>query len=96
MQGSACSAAGISGLLFHDLKRSAIRNMVRVGISERVAMTITGHKTRCVFDRYNIVSQDDLKEAARKRQIFTELQSGQLQNGYNVTISKNKVKKQRT
>jgi len=81
---SACAVAGNSGLLFHDLRRSAIRNMVRAGVSERVAMTITGHKTRCVFDRYNIVSQDDLKDAALKRQQFTEKQDGWLQNGYNL------------
>jgi len=81
---SACIVAGKSGLLFHDLRRSAIRNMVKAGISERVAMTITGHKTRCVFDRYNIVSQDDLKDAAVKRQNFTAKQDEWLQNGYNL------------
>ncbi|MCD6487384.1 MAG: tyrosine-type recombinase/integrase [Syntrophobacterales bacterium] len=79
---NAFESAGISSMMFHDLRRTAIRNMIRAGIPERVAMTISGHKTRAVFDRYNIVSPEDLKEAARKRQEFNELQGSRLQNGY--------------
>jgi integrase len=63
---SACKAAGLPGLLIHDLRRSAVRNMEQAGVPRSVAMKLTGHKTENVYRRYAIVSDADLESAAQK------------------------------
>ncbi|MHB1936427.1 MAG: tyrosine-type recombinase/integrase [Acidobacteriaceae bacterium] len=63
---NACKAAGVPGLLFHDLRRTAARNLRRAGIAEGVIMKIGGWRTRSVFERYAIVSQTDIAEALQK------------------------------
>jgi integrase len=78
----ACVAAGLgtltevegkpdpryTGLIIHDLRRSAIKNLMNVGVNEKVAMEISGHKTRAVFDRYHIVDTEDVVDAMRRLQ----------------------------
>jgi len=60
---AACEAAKVPGLLFHDLRRTAARNLRRAGVAEGVIMKIGGWKTRSVFERYAIVSQTDIRDA---------------------------------
>jgi integrase len=69
---TACEAAGCPGRIPHDFRRTAVRNLTRAGVTDTVAMKVTGHKTRCVFDRYDITSEEDLADASRKLQALAD------------------------
>ena len=63
---NACKAAGLSGVWFHDLRRSFVTNARRYGVPESVVMRMSGHKTRAVFERYNVVAEEDLRAAVQR------------------------------
>ena len=63
---SACRRAGVPDLLVHDLRRSAVRNLVIQGVDQKVAMAVTGHVTASVFQRYRIVATAEVADAIRR------------------------------
>ena len=74
----ACKKAGLPGLLFHDLRRSAVRNLERANVPRSVAMKLTGHKTESIYRRYAIVAEADLREAGVKLSALADsVQKGQ-------------------
>ena len=72
----ACEHVGPVGMLRHDSRWSAVRNMERPGVPRSVAMTISGHKTNSIYRRYAIVSESDIQDATRRRLGHTPLPVG--------------------
>jgi integrase len=83
----ACAAAGCAGRIPHDLRRTAVRNLERVGVSRSAAMRMVGHKTESIYRRYAVTSESDIREAAEK---LARLEAGQSsgQSGDNSTASR--------
>ena len=79
----ACIRGGLPGLKFHDLRRSAVRNMERAGIPRNIAMSITGHPTESVYRRYDIISDRDLRSAATRLEVYIGEQMAETANPEN-------------
>ena len=78
---TACAKIGKPGLWFHDLRRCSLRNLIRAGVNEAVAMRIGGWKTHSAMKRYEIVDEDTLKRAMGKVfELFTDVRSNSSPN----------------
>jgi hypothetical protein len=75
---SATRRAGYAGILLHDLRRSGVRAMVRSGGPESVAQRVSGHATSAIFRRYDITSDQDLRDARDRRAQFGHNQAAKV------------------
>lgn len=80
----ACAEVGLPNLLIHDLRRSALRLMIRAGVPTKVAMLLSGHKTMSVFHRYDIIDEADVQNAGAKMAAYLKEVTKE------VTVAKNK------
>jgi len=69
---TACKEAGLTGKLVYDFRRTAVRNMTKAGVPRNIAMKISGHRTEAVFERYNIGTDEDIREAIVKTAAYVE------------------------
>jgi len=83
---AACRLAGLEGKLFHDLRRTAVRNMDLAGISRKVAMLVSGHLTESVYSRYRIIAEADLSAATASMMDFYKQQAGKIDD-YQKTVT---------
>lgn len=88
---TACKMAGVSGKLFHDLRRSGVRDMIRSGVAPHVAMSVSGHKTTSMLGRYSIISEADQRAALIRTEEFRQAERAkqlekQRQDGQGITV----------
>jgi integrase len=67
---TACKKAGLPGRLYHDFRRTGVRNLTKAGVHRKVAMKISGHKTESVYERYNIDTDEDVRDAVEKLAVY--------------------------
>jgi integrase len=86
-----CKLAGVQQRLFHDLRRTAVRERLRSGVHESTARKISGHKTASMLQRYNIQSESDIREAMQLREMRIATQ--QQENGWSFHWPRNRFSK---